>query len=95
MKGGGMNDGLNPMVREGMLHDRSIGHRTDEVRLGAGRHVEADHDMTGRTEARCEEPAEPARRAGEKNAHYSYRISGWAEVAATLATGESAIHPPE
>jgi len=66
------DDGLDALIREGALHDRSISHRTDDVGISSGRDIEADHDMTCRPEARCEEPAEPARRAGEKNAHYPH-----------------------
>ena len=79
MKGAGMDDGLDTMVRAGALHQRPS-HRPDNLCIGSGRDIEPDHGMTDRAEAGCEEPAEPSRRAGEKNAHHAtlvcYRFGG-------------------
>ena len=80
MKGASMDDGLDAVARAGPLHQRPISHRADNACISSGRDVEPDHDMTGRAEARGEEPAEPSRRAGEKNAHHAtlvcYRFGG-------------------
>ena len=71
MKGAGMDDGLDAVVRAGALYERPISDRPDSLCIGSGRDIEPDHDMTDRAEAGCEEPAEPSRRAGEKNTHHT------------------------
>ena len=59
MKGAGMDDCFDVMISEDALHDCYVGHRTDDVRGGSGRNVEANHDMTS-PEPRSQKPAQPA-----------------------------------
>jgi hypothetical protein len=76
MKGAGMDDRFDAIISKDALRNYYIGHRTDDVRVGSGGDVEADHDMTSRPESRREKSAEPARRASEKNAHHTSRADG-------------------
>jgi hypothetical protein len=65
----GMDDGFDAVVREDSLDQRPVRDRSDDLRVGARRNIEAGDAMTGRAQPRREETAKPTRRTGEEYAH--------------------------
>src|SRR5258708_4247659 len=64
----GMNHRLNAAI-EGAGDNRSVGDRTDNLRLDAGYDIKAYNRVPSRSQARSQEATKPARGASQKNVH--------------------------
>ena len=65
----GVDHRLDAVLGEDAVDQRPIGDRADHVGVRARRDVEADDLMALGAQARREETAEPAGRAGQQDAH--------------------------